>query len=158
MQPGPGHQSTRVFPWHPPGGAEREHCLQHSHIPGVKVYNHDFCCSEQGTRLRLCWDRSDFPRADLWDLEKPPQGTLGSFASLCFSELSQTSLQLESPMVVLQTLGKSVPPGQQSHHTLSPEWLLLSSQDACPGMGHSLCRGLPISRASAQDVPSQAGK
>lgn len=34
MQPGPGHQSTREFPWHPPGGAEREHCLQQSHVPG----------------------------------------------------------------------------------------------------------------------------
>lgn len=100
-----------------------------------KAYNHDFCCSEQGRRLRLCWGRSDFPHGDL---KKPPQGTLGSFASFCFSGLSQTSLQLESPVVFLQTSGKPAPPGQQSHHTASPEWLLPSSQAACPGVGHSL--------------------
>lgn len=51
------------------------------------------------------------PRADLGDLEKPPQGALGSFASCCSSEQSQTSLQLESPVAALQMLLKSVPPG-----------------------------------------------
>lgn len=121
----------------------------------VKAYNHDFCCSEQGRRLRLCWGRRDFPHGDL---KKPPQGTLGSFASLCFSGLSQTSLQLESPVVFLQTLGKSAPPGQQSHHTASPERLLPNSQGACPGMGHSLRGGLLTGKALAQGVPSQAGK
>lgn len=51
------------------------------------------------------------PRANLGDLEKPPQGALGSFASCCSSEQSQTSLQLESPVAALQMLLKSVPPG-----------------------------------------------
>lgn len=114
MQPGPRHQNTRELPQHPPGGG----LPTAQSRTRVKVYSHDFCCSEQGRRLRLCRGRSDFPRADLWDLEKLPQGTLGSFASLCFSGLSQTSLQLESPVVVLKTSGKSAPPGQQSHHTL----------------------------------------
>lgn len=72
-------------------------------------------------------NEGNFPRTNLRDLEKPPQGTCGSFALLSFSQQSQTSLQLESPVAVLQTLTKSAPPGQQSHHKLSPKWLLPSS-------------------------------
>lgn len=103
----PGHQRIHVLPWpsrHPPAQAGGDDCPQRGYISRVKVYNHDFCRAEQGRRLTLCCNRGDFPRADLGDLEKPPQGTLGSFDSLCFSEQSQTSLQLESLLVVLQTL------------------------------------------------------
>lgn len=100
----PECQSTHVLPGpprHPPAQAGGDNCPQHGYIPVVKVYNHDFCHAEQGRRLTLHCNRGDFPCADLRDLGKPPQGTLGSFASLCSSEQSQTSLQPESLVVVL---------------------------------------------------------
>lgn len=106
MHPGPGRRSAHVLPWHPPARAGGDDGPQHGYIPGVKVYNHNFCCTEQGRRLALHCNGGNFPRANLRDLEKPPQGTCGSFALLSFSEQSQTSLQLESPVAVLQTLTK----------------------------------------------------
>lgn len=106
MHPGPGRRSARVLPWHPPARAGGDDGPQHGYIPGVNVYNHNFCCTEQGRRLALHCNGGNFPRANLRDLEKPPQGTCGSFALLSFSEQSQTSLQLESPVAVLQTLTK----------------------------------------------------
>lgn len=116
----PGYQSTRELPWHPPGGAERALPTAQS-CTGVKVYSHDFCCSEQGRRLRLCWGRTDFPCADLWDLEKPPQGILGSLCFTLLFEAKPNQFATGKPCGSLKGIRQISPSwAAEPPHTFSP--------------------------------------